>query len=335
MSEDGAREGPVVLDEDLATGLPSALDLVAARRVLVLAPPSRRFVAEVCAALGGRPFELSALARVHVPEELATEAAEALTRFSADTIVAVGGGSAIGLGKALRLRHEVGFIAIPSTYSGSERTNIYGLTSGGEKRSGRDDRVRPDVVLYDVTLTKSLPLRLSVQSLLNALAHPVSALSTGALEGAARAEALATAKAVHLALDELLRAPESSGARRAAFQAASRAGRVIDAHPLGLHHRLAHFVGGAFGLEHAAAHSVILPHSLAAYAASDPRGFAELAAALEVADPAQAVMELLRRSGAESSLAELGVDLAALEARLSERPELPPEVLLRAHRGAA
>jgi maleylacetate reductase len=74
-------------------------------------------------------------------------------------VIALGGGSAIGLGKALRLGHDVTLIAIPTTYSGSEHTNIHGRVVDGKKVTGRDDRVRPAVVIHDVELTSEMPRR--------------------------------------------------------------------------------------------------------------------------------------------------------------------------------
>src|SRR6185436_6295486 len=99
--------------------------------------------------------------------------------------------SAIGLCKALRLEQSVRFVAIPTTYSGSERTNLYRITTGGNKITGRDPRVRPDAVIHDVELTPDMPKKLTVTSLMNSLAHPISTLGTGSLAGEAREQAFA------------------------------------------------------------------------------------------------------------------------------------------------
>src|SRR5262245_1845080 len=104
-----------------------------ARRVMILTGSGRRFVDEVGPALAAFSPEVFDGARVHVPVEVVEKAAAQLARSAADTVVALGGGSAIGLGKALRLAHDVRFAAIPTTYAGSEMTNIHGVTRGRDK----------------------------------------------------------------------------------------------------------------------------------------------------------------------------------------------------------
>ena len=116
-------------------------------RPLVLCGESRRFVEGLLAVLPGNVAVFDR-ARVHVPTETVELAAAALDEHAADAIVSVGGGSATGLGKALRLRNAVPFVAVPTTYSGSEMTRIFGILEAGGKQTGRDDRVRPDVVAY-------------------------------------------------------------------------------------------------------------------------------------------------------------------------------------------
>ena len=78
-------------------------------------------------------------------------------------MVAIGGGSTVGLGKALRLAHEVRFAAMPTTYAGSEMTSMYGVTRGRDKQTGRDPRVRPDLVVYDAELARDTPIALTAQ----------------------------------------------------------------------------------------------------------------------------------------------------------------------------
>src|SRR5262249_8918642 len=158
--------------------------------------PSRRYVDRVLPALASFQPVVFDGARVHVPVEVVEAAASMLAASEADAVVAVGGGSAIGLGKALRLGHPIRFAAVPTTYAGSERTAIYGTTRGSEKQTGRDERVRPDVVVHDAALGATLPISLSIQSLANALAHVVSVLSMGSLAGEERAGALGAAGTV-------------------------------------------------------------------------------------------------------------------------------------------
>ncbi len=304
-----------------------------ARRVLILAAPSRRFVDRVVDAL--RTFQPVVFdgARAHVPAEVVAQAAQALAQAEADTLVSVGGGSTIGLGKALRLAHQVHFAVIPTTYSGSEMTSVYGVTRGAEKTTGRDPRVRPDIVLYDAALGATQPIGLSIQSLMNALAHLVSVLSTSSLHGDDRTRALATAAALVGAMEDLLLAPTDLGARDTAQRAASAAGVAFDRGRSGAQHALAHLLGGGLGLAHAALHSVLLPQFVAHVRDRDPALVDELELAIGRRDLEPRLHDLLARAGVPTSLEALGVDPAAVGPLLATRPELPASVVADAQFG--
>src|SRR5262249_44366812 len=149
-------------DENRAGGeglgaLPGLLARAGSRRVLVLTGESGRHLPRLRELLAGFEVDVFSGARRHVPEAGVRAAGDRLASFGADTIVALGGGSAIGLGKALRLDNELHFVAVPTTYAGSERTNIYGITTGNNKTTGRDPKVRPDAVIVDVELTLGMP----------------------------------------------------------------------------------------------------------------------------------------------------------------------------------
>lgn len=291
--------------------------LAGSRRALIITGPSRRFVDRVTAHTGDIATEVFAGAEVHVPERVVREAAARVEAFAPDVFITVGGGAAVGLAKALRLEHDTRFIAIPTTYAGSEMTSIYGISSGSDKKTGRDERVRPDAVIYDPALTSDMPGRLTTESLLNALAHPVSALSTGSLDAATRARALRAVDTLFGALEHLLVAPRLPEARLAALRGASQAAAVLDAGTLGEHHELAHFLGGRFKLPHSSLHAVLLPHTIARLAREHAAIYAELSRAAGPHDLAAALFDALRRAGAPTSLRELGVDEVALTEALS------------------
>jgi maleylacetate reductase len=302
-------------------------------RVFVIQGLGARHAARLETELRGLEVAHFAEARRHVPRELVERAARALEAFRADTVLCVGGGSATGLGKALRLDHGFYFVVVPTTYAGSELTNLYGITSGAGKQTGRDWRVVPDVVLYDVELTLGMPLGLGVTSLINALAHPLSALSTGQLPAAGRAAALAAAGAVFRALQGVIERPSERASRRAAFEATVLSGRVLASSPVGVHHKLAHLLGGHFDLDHAGLHSVLLPHSLDQLRAASPDVFAAVCAELGQLDPAASLLEALQRAGASTSLAQLGVEREPFRRLVMAHPELPGGVLEAAYSG--
>ncbi len=300
-------------------------------RVLVLSAPSRRFVDPVVAALAGFDPQVFDGARVHVPVEVVAAAAAQLAAGAADTLVAVGGGSVVGLGKALRLTHDVRFVAVPTTYAGSEMTSMFGTTRGHTKTTGRDQRVRPDFVLYDLALTRDLPITVTVQSLVNALAHVVSIASTATLGGAG--DALAAAAAVLGAIEALLLAPRDPVAREQAVRGASACAAAFDRGTPGAQHALAHLLGGALGVEHAAVHAVLLPHFIAYLRGAAPAVVDDLERALARVDLDVQVYDLLVRAGAPVSLDALGGDGAAVAAALATRPELPGQVVRDAQAG--
>jgi maleylacetate reductase len=302
-------------------------------RVFVIQGAGARHSARLEPELRGLEVEQFAEARRHVPRDLVERAAQALQAFRADTVLSVGGGSATGLGKALRLQRSFYFVAVPTTYAGSELTNLYGITSAAGKQTGRDWRVVPDVVLYDVDLTLGMPLALGVTSLINALAHPLSALSTQQLSRDAAATALHAAGAVRRALQGVLDRPDERASRRAAFEATVLSGRVLASSPVGVHHKLAHLLGGAFDLDHAGLHSVLLPHSLDELQRQSPELHAVVAAELGWEDPAEHLLEALSRAGASTSLAQLGVPSEPFRRLVSEHPELPRAALEAAYAG--
>jgi maleylacetate reductase len=144
------------------------------RRALLIASPRR--AEEGRAALGSLAAAVVEEAVMHVPAEVAQRACAKASEARADGVVAFGGGSAIGLAKAVAKETGLPILAIPTTYAGSEMTSIWGLTEGGKKRTGRDPRVRPRTVLYDAELVRTLPQATAAASGLNAIAHAMEAL---------------------------------------------------------------------------------------------------------------------------------------------------------------
>ncbi len=313
--------------------LGSILREASCERVFVIGGPGGRHAERIRRELGAFESRVFSEARRHVPEELVERASAAVSELEVDAIVTIGGGSATGLGKALRLAHSFHFIAVPTTYAGSELTDLYGTTSAGGKRTARDPRVVPDVALYDVDLTLDMPLALSISSLMNALAHPVSALSTGKLDAPASERALEAAAAVYSALPLLLAEPRGLPGRSAAIEGTVRAGMVLRTSPVGLHHELAHALGGRFDLDHAGLHSVLLPCSLAWLGRTEPERLAVLLERLGDPSLPTTLLGILERAGTATSLAALGVTRVGLEALFQERPHWPRELLELAWEG--
>src|SRR4051794_8383043 len=113
---------------------------------------------------------------MHVPVEVAERGRAVAAERAVDLLVCVGGGSTTGLAKAIALTTGIPIVAVPTTYAGSEATNVWGLTEGSRKTTGADPSVLPRSIVYDATLTLSLPVAMSVASGLNALAHCVDSM---------------------------------------------------------------------------------------------------------------------------------------------------------------
>ncbi|MFE7900398.1 maleylacetate reductase [Streptomyces sp. NPDC057424] len=320
------------------TATPDEAARLGLRRLLVVSGSRGERVARAVAdALGDRCAGLHAQARMHVPVEDADRAVTAVRAAGADGCVAVGGGSAIGLGKAIALRTGLPLIAVPSTYSGSEMTPVWGLTEHGTKRTGRDPAVQPRSVVYDPRLTLSLPVPLTVTSGINALAHAVEALYAPDVSPLVSVMAEEGVRAMAQALPRLAADPEDLDARSRALYAAWLCGSCLGATTMGLHHKLCHVLGGTYGLPHAETHTVVLPHALAHNAPAAPQALTVLRRALGTDDVPRALWDLARSLGAPRSLAGLGLaeaDVAPAAARAAGEPYANPrEVTAEGVRG--
>jgi alcohol dehydrogenase class IV len=283
-------------------------------RALVLATPEQKEKAEeVAALLGGACGGVFSEARMHTPVEV-TEAAMAIVRAKKiDGTVAIGGGSTTGLGKAIALRTDLPQIVVPTTYAGSEMTNILGETEGGEKKTRRDPKIVPEVVVYDVDLTLTLPVMLSVTSGMNAVAHAVEGLYARDGNPVLSLMAEEGVRALAAALPRIARDAGNRDARADALYGAWLCGTVLAGTVMALHHKLCHVLGGTFDLPHAETHAVVLPHAVAYNAAAAPEAIGRVARALGVKGAAGGLFDVVRQAGAPTALRDLGMPEAGID----------------------
>jgi maleylacetate reductase len=292
------------------------VDALGLKRVAVLCTPGGAELGRrVADALGPRCAEVVAEARMHVPIEVVDRAVARVAAVEADGCVTVGGGSAIGLGKAIALRTGLPIVAIPTTYAGSEMTPVWGLTENGRKTTGRDRAVLPRSVVYDPALTLSLPPRVSLTSGVNAMAHAAEALYAPDLTPLIGLQAEEGVRALAAALPRVVADPADPGARAEALYGAWLCGTCLGATTTGLHHKLCHALGGALDLPHAETHAVVLPYVLAYNASADnaPAAMVALSRALGTDDPIGALRRLTADLGGPTSLAELGMPESAVD----------------------
>jgi len=235
-----------------------------ARRALVLSRPGQSDLAlDIAAQLKHAAAGVYSRAAMHCPVEVTAHALEHLRAVDADCLVAIGGGSAVGLGKALALRAGLPQIAIPTTYAGSECTPILGQTEDGVKTTRTDAKLLPEVVLYDPELITALPVEMSTVSGLNALAHGVEALYAKERSADSTRLAIEGIEALARSLPAVADDPHDLEARAATLRGAWACGTVLGAVGMALHHKLCHALGGGFDLPHAQTHAIVLPHAAA------------------------------------------------------------------------
>jgi len=322
--------GPNRLDE-----LREEVATAGLRRALVLSTPTQRRLADrVAGLLGTLAAGTFSEARMHVPTETAAAACRAADDAHADGCVAVGGGSTIGLGKAIALQNGLPFIAVPTTYSGSEMTPIWGLTEANRKRTGRDPIVLPRCVVYDPELTLDLPAAISGTSGINAVAHAVESLYAPDTSPVIALFAEEGIRCLAQALPRISADPSDRDARSLALRGAWLCGSCLGGTTMSLHHKLCHVLGGTLDLPHAPTHAVILPYVAAFNLAVTPTAQQVVGRALGGDDPAQALADLAAAVQAPASLNELGVaesDLAPVTEQVLAQPYANPRPVGRTH----
>jgi alcohol dehydrogenase class IV len=284
-----------------------------ARAMVISTPEQKAMAAALAATLGEAAAAVFAGARMHTPAETTEEAMAIVRGERVDGTIAVGGGSTTGLGKAIALRTDLKQIVVPTTYAGSESTNLLGETSGGSKVTRRDARILPEVVIYDVDLTLTLPVGLSVASGMNAIAHAAEGLYARDGNPVMSLMAEEGIRALAGALPAIVRVPTDADARADALYGAWLCGTVLGGVSIALHHKLCHVLGGSFDLPHAETHTIVLPHAAAYNAAAAPAGMARVAAALGASDGPRALFDLTRAIEAPRSLRDLGMPEAGID----------------------
>jgi len=248
-----------------------------------------------------------------VPSARIDEAAQATE--GADALLAVGGGSAIDLAKAISAETGLPVVSVPTTYSGAEWTPSFGVRDLDRKRRGGGSGADLAGIVYDPELTVGLPRAETVGTSMNALAHAAEALYVEGRNPEADQEALAGAALISEWLPRVVEHPDDLEARRQLLEGAMHAGAALASAGLGLGHALAQTIGGRYGLPHGTMNALSLPQALR---------FNEPVAgeAMGTDDPIGRVEELARL-GEFGRLREYGVpedDLMAIAEASGVRP---------------
>jgi maleylacetate reductase len=252
-----------------------------------------------------------------VPSDQVAAAAER----AGDGVIALGGGSAIDLGKAISAAANVPVVSVPTTYSGAEWTAFYGIRDPGRKMRGGGAGAHLGGVVYEPELTLSLPRAETVGTALNALAHSAEALYVEGHNAEADEHALIGARLIGEWLPRVVDSPQDLDARSKLLEGAMHSGMALGGSMLALGHAIAQALGGRYGLPHGAMNALALPLALRFNEEVAPEALRRFGEALGADDPAARVQELARLGGFER-LRDFGVpeeDLAEVAAATVER----------------
>src|SRR4051794_36234054 len=297
FTHDNLPQRVVFASFEAAERVADEVSRLGASRVMLIAGEAEAALADTVAA--GLPVAVRhAEVVMHVPVDVADRARKVAEEQQVDVLVSIGGGSPTGLAKAVAMTTGLPIVAVPTTYAGSEATNVWGLTEGETKTTGVDDKVLPASVVYDAGLLTSLPGEMTVASGLNAMAHCVDSMWGPRADPIDRALAQEGIRALATGLPAV--ADDSTGVDgiEQTLYGAYLAAVAFASAGSGMHHKICHVLGGMFNLPHAQTHAVVLPYVLAFNTPHAPETEARIAEAFGPVfrtQPASAGLAALRQ----------------------------------------
>jgi maleylacetate reductase len=307
--------GRIVFGDGALAELGAELDRLGAQRVMLIgAPHDDQYLERAIHTMQPPPHVAWDEIRQHVPVELADRATAAANSGNVDALVTIGGGSSIGLGKAVAASTGLPLVCVPTTFSGSEMTPIYGLTSDADKTTARDLRVLPKVVIYDPRLLSALPPAVIGSSGMNALAHCAEALWAKNSDPVTDALALDGARRLHRHLPTAY-SDQDVASLGQVLVASCLAGTALGTVGTSVHHALCHLLGGMYDTPHALTHAIMLPYAVEFVRPSVPTAIARLAAAMgtAAADLSDTIWALGLSVGTPRGLRAIGLTEAQIE----------------------
>lgn len=298
----------VVFGSGTRTQVRDEVERLGSARVLVLASARRAEPGDDIEKLLG-PLAVARFdgAAMHTPVDVTDRALALVWETGVNCVVAVGGGSTTGLAKAIAVRTGVDQVILPTTYAGSEVTPVLGETENGVKTTRSAPDILPETVIYDVELSRDLPVSLTVTSAVNALAHAVEALYSPDANPVIDAIALDAIRRLAEGVRRIGEDPADLDTRSELLLGAWLAGTCLGAVGMGLHHKLCHTLGGSFDLPHAATHTVVLPHAMSYNASVAQEAMRRIADALGATDAPAAAFDLIEHAGGPTALRDLGL----------------------------
>jgi len=276
----------IIFAADSVARLVDAVERFHWRRLMLCSTGSLRrggHIATLEKALGSRLVAIYEHVQPHVPDFQVVEALELASEKEIDALIGMGGGSPIGMAKAVSMALEekrtgparaafpidqplVPVIAIPTTYAGSEMTPTYGVTyhndGSARKVTVTDAKITPRLVIYDPLLTLNLSSAMTASTGINALAHCVEALYSITRNPLSTSASLSGMRSIYAALPLCYADGNDLEARTEMLVGAFLAGSALSHVTMALHHGLCHILGGTAGIPHGVANSIILPHAM-------------------------------------------------------------------------
>lgn len=309
-----AHPSRVIFGSGTRTKTTEELDRLGISRAIVLAtPPMADMAAEFARAIGNRAAVVYPGAAMHTPTNVTMAALLAVESAKANGILSVGGGSTVGLGKAIALRTGMPHLAVATTFAGSEMTSILGETENGIKTTQRTPKVLPQTVIYDPDLVVTMPPFIAGPSGMNAIAHAVEALYAEDANPVISMMAEESIRVLAGSLPQILSSPQNQDAWTEALYGAWLGGMCLGAVAMGIHHKICHTLGGSFDLNHADIHCLMIPYTAAYNRDAAPEAMRRAARAMHAMDAPSALYDLMLETATKKNLKEFGLTESDLE----------------------
>lgn len=314
-----ARPGRVIFGWGARRAVGEELARLGVERAMIITTPSRADIAaEFARLLLGRAGIVYPGAQPNTPIEVTEAALTAASSVKADALLAIGGGTAIGLSKAISLRTNLPQVAVPTTFSGCEMAPFLSETERGARVERRSQDVLPRATVYDPELVAHLPPSVAGPSAMNAMANALDALcapNASPLDAFAATEAM---RVIRAALPRLLANSADNTAWSDALYGAWLAGVGVSSSTI--HSKLCQTLADTFGLVHAEVACVMLPYTAVYRRDFAPKAMREAAAAMGTDDAPEALYDLMQLAATRKSLRQMEVTTNELEALCDRLP---------------
>jgi maleylacetate reductase len=296
----------IVFGAGAIAALRAEADLHKISRLVVLCSPSRADLArKLIAPVADRCLGFCETAGQTMPRDTFDRIIAEIKRVNADGFIVIGGGSPIGLAKAAAATTGIPYIAIVTTYSGSEMAARWYVGVADDRVNGESVAALPATAIYDPELTLDLPPAVSAASGMNAMAHAVESLYGIDTNPVVQSMAEEAVRRLGASLPRIVQNPRDLAARTDALYAAWLAGNFRA--KVGLEHAIAQRVRQWFNLDHARTHAIATPYAVGFNAAAAPEAMARIRRALGVKDAARGLYDLNVRLGLPTGFNKLGL----------------------------